>query len=135
MAARRALLLLLPGLLLAAACSPGPRRAGDVAVTLVSDPRPPRVGDALLLARVARQDGPAGTVSGVRFHYYPFVHRVKDSLASPDEAVRVVDGERAEDGYRARVTFDRAGPWKVTLKIFRPEGPEVILTFTLDVRA
>jgi hypothetical protein len=132
---KRALVLLPVALLVAAGCGHSKAGTADLAVSLVSEPSPPRVGENLLRARVASRDGGPAAVSGVRFHYYPFIHRDKDSLASPDEVVRVLEGTRGEDGYRAKATFDKPGPWKVTLKIVRPDRPEALLTFTFDVRA
>lgn len=132
---KRLLGLLLVALLLAAGCGHPKYGASGLAVTLVSEPSSPRVGENLLRARLAGRDGGAPAVSGVRFHYYPFVHRDKDSLASPDEVIRVVEGEKAVDGYLAKATFDKPGPWKVTLKIFRADRPETMVTFTFDVRA
>lgn len=128
-------LLLLLALPLLAGCGQSRAGAADLAATLASEPNPPRVGDNLLRVRVAGRGGAPVPIAGVWFHYYPFVHRDKDSLASPDEVIRVVEGEKAEDGYRAKATFDKPGPWKVTLKIFRPDKPEAMVTFTFDVRA
>ncbi|MBI2455684.1 MAG: FixH family protein [candidate division NC10 bacterium] len=132
---KRAIGLLLLTLPLLAGCGLTKRGTADLAVTLVSEPSPPRVGENVLRARVSGRDGGGVSVSGVRFHYYPFVHRDKDSLASPDEVVRVLEGTSGEGGYRAKATFDKPGLWKVTLKIVRPDRPEAILTFTYDVRA
>jgi len=132
---KRALALLLLTLPVLAGCGQSKAGGVDLAVTLLSEPRPPRVGENLLRAHVTGRDGKPVSLSGIRFHYYPFVHRDKDSLASPDEVVRVVEGEKAHDGYRARATFDKPGPWKVTLKIFRPDKPEAMVTFTFNVRA
>lgn len=131
----RALMLLFAFLLVVAGCGHSKQATADLAVSLVSEPSPPRVGENLLRARVAGRDGVPAAVTGVRFHYYPFIHRDKDSLASPDEVVRVADGEKAGDGYRLKATFDKPGPWKVTLKVFRPDTPETMMTFTFDVRA
>ncbi len=130
----RILALFLLTLPLLAGCGQSKGGTGDLAVSLVSEPRPARVGENLLRAHVTGREGKPVSLSGIRFHYYPFVHRDKDSLASPDEVVRVVEGEEAQDGYRAKATFDKPGPWKVTLKVLRPDKPEVVVTFTFDVR-
>lgn len=132
---RRAIGLLLLSLPLLAGCGLSKQRTADLAVTVVSEPSPPRVGDNVLKAGVSSRDGTAVPVSGIRFHYYPFIHRDKDSLASPDEVVRVTDGTAAGNEYRAKASFDKPGPWKVTLKIIRPDRPEALVTFTFDVRA
>jgi len=126
---------LLLALFLVTGCGRAGSGGTDLAVILRSEPSPARVGDNLLVARVAGREGEAAGVAAVRFHYYPFVHRTKDSLASPDEVVRVVEGEKAPEGYRVKATFDKPGPWKVTLKVSRESGPDVLVTFTLDVRA
>jgi hypothetical protein len=130
---RRALVGLLLGLPVFVGCGHSRAETADLAVRLASEPNPPRVGEVVLLARISDRRGHAVPVSGVRFHYYPFVQRVKDSLASPDEVVRVLEGEKVPEGYRAKATFDRPGPWKVILKVVRPDAPEVLRTFTLDV--
>lgn len=49
--------------------------------------------------------------------------------------VRVVEGAPAQDEYRAKAKFDKPGPWKITLKIVRPDRPAAFVTFTFDVRA
>lgn len=103
-------------------------------VNFSSEPKPARVGDALLRVRIAARDGTPISLASVRFHYYPFVFRVKDSLAAPDEVVRVTDAVAGPDGYSAKVNFEKPGPWKVTVKIVRPEKLETLLTFTLEVR-
>jgi len=131
---KRALLFLI-GVLAAAGCGHSKQGTADLAVTLLSEPSSPRVGENLLTARVSGRDRKPISLSGIRFHYYPFVYRDKDSLASPDEVVRVVEGEKAQDGYRVKATFDKPGPWKVTLKIIRADKPEAVVTFTFDVRA
>lgn len=107
---------------------------GDLVVTFSTEPNPVRVGEALLKVRITAKGGIPISPSAVRFHYYPFVFRVKDSLASPDEVVRVADASPDQDGYSAKVTFEKPGPWKVTVKIIRPEKPDTLVTFTLDVR-
>lgn len=76
---------------------------------------------------------PAGDL-GVLFHYYPFVYRVKDSLAAPDEVVRVVPAVASSEGYRATLELDRPGPWKVAVRIAQPGRPDSIVYFTLDVK-
>lgn len=110
------------------------QRMGDLIVTFSTEPNPVRVGEALLKVRITAKGGVSISPSEVRFHSYPFVFRVKDSLASPDEVVRVAEASPDQDGYSAKVTFDKPGPWKVTVKIIRPEKPDTLVTFTLDVR-
>lgn len=110
------------------------RTMGDLRITASFEPNPPRVGENTLKVRVTEKGGQPITPSEVRFHYYPFVFRVKDSLAAPDEVVRVTDAVAGPDGYTAKVNFEKPGPWKVTVKIVRPEKPETFATFTVDVR-
>jgi len=126
------LLLVLP---LIAGCGLSKQTRGDLAVRLVTEPSPPRVGDIVLRARLSSRGGQAISAEGVRYYYYPFVQRDKDSLASPDEVVRVVEGARSQDEYRANAKFDKPGPWKVTLRVLRSGQPDALLTFTFDVRA
>lgn len=106
----------------------------DLLVTFSSEPSPARVGENTLKVRVTDRDGKSMEPSEVRFHYYPFVFRVKDAPADPNEVVRVTNALAGPDGYTAKVSFEKPGPWKVTVKTVRPEKPETLVTFTLDVR-
>lgn len=110
------------------------RTVGDLRVTASFEPNPPRVGENTLKVRVTEKGGKSITPSEVRFHSYPFVFRVKDAPADPDEVVRVMDALAGPDGYTAKVSFEKPGPWKITVKIVRPEKPDTFAIFTLDVR-
>lgn len=109
------------------------RTVGDLVVTLSAGASQVRVGEVLLKTAVRDAGGTPVQPAQVRFHYYPFVHRVKDSLASPDEVVRVVEAAPDGEAYVAKANFDRPGPWKVTVVVARPERPEATATFTFDV--
>lgn len=107
---------------------------GDLVVTFSTEPNPPRVGENTLKVRVTDRGGKPIVPSEVRFHYYPFVFRVKDAPADPDEVVRVTDALAGPDGYTAKVNFEKPGPWKITVKIVRPEKPDTLVTFTVEVQ-
>lgn len=134
---RSALLIVLAAGLLVGACArlPASQTVGDLRVTVSTEPTPARVGDSLVKATITTKGGAPFSPSRVTFHYYPFVYRDKDSLASPDEAVRVVEPKAGPDGHAAKLNFEKPGPWRVTLKITRPDAPPAIVTFTFDVRA
>lgn len=131
---KRVLLVLLVFLLSGCGRGLSERVVGDLRVTLSTEPHPTRVGENTLRVRVTDREGTPIAPPEVRFHSYPFVFRVKDSLAAPDEVVRVTDAVAGPDGYSAKVNFERPGPWKVTVKIVSPEKLETLVTFTLDVR-
>lgn len=132
---RKTLLLLLVASVLAGCGREFSKRVvGDLLVTFSHEPNPARIGENTLKVRVTDRGGKPIMPSEVRFHYYPFVFRVKDAPADPDEVVRVTDALAGPDGYTAKVTFEKPGPWKITVKIMRPEKPDTLVTFTLDVR-
>ena len=115
-----------------AACGVGlaEQATGDFTVSLSTDP-PVRAGEEPITVQIVPTGPePAGDVE-VLFHYYPFVHRVKDSLASPDEVVRVVPATPSSEGYRATLELDRPGPWKVAVRIIQAAKPDTIVYFTL----
>lgn len=128
------LLLAVAVLLTACGREVATRKVGDLVIMLSAPTNDIRVGEVVVRARVADRAGAPISPSAVRFHYYPFVDRVKDSLASPDEVVRVVEGVPGPDGYGAKVNFEKPGPWKVTVTVARPERPRADATFTFDVR-
>lgn len=128
------LLLLLASLAVACGRDRSAQPVGDLVVRLKAEPNPPRVGEIVLEATITDRGGKAVAPAEVHFHYYPFVHRVKDSLASPDEVVRVAAAATSGDTYRATVTFDKPGPWKVTVRITRLLQPDAMATFTFEAR-
>jgi hypothetical protein len=101
----------------------------------LSMPRPVHVGEQSLSLAVTPRDNRAVPGMEVWLHYYPFVHRVKDSLAAPEEVVRVVAAVPTGDGYRATVRFDRAGPWKIAVRLVSPGRATEIVYFTVNVQA
>lgn len=111
------------------------KEAGGLAIVFSTEPSPVRVGETTLIAKLAGENGSPVSVKSVRFHYYPFVFRVKDSLASPDEIVRVIDASVGQDRYSAKAKFDRPGPWKVVVRVVRDGKPDTDAIFTLDVRS
>lgn len=111
------------------------REAGDLAIAFSTEPSPVRVGETTLIAKLADENGSPVSVKSVRFHYYPFVFRVKDSLASPDEIVRVIDASVEQGRYSAKAKFDRPGPWKIVVRVIRAGKPDTDAIFTIDVRA
>ncbi len=92
------------------------------------------VGEYPLSLTVASRDGRPVAGVDVWLHYYPFIHRVKDSLASPDEVVRVVKATPAGDRYRASVRFDRPGVWKIAVRLTSSGRPDETVYFTVDVQ-
>lgn len=131
---RGAFLLALAVLLAACGRETVMRKVDDLVIRLSADTRDIRVGEVTVRVSLADRAGAAVSPTAVRFHYYPFVDRVKDSLASPDEVVRVVEGLPGPDGFAAKVNFEKPGPWKVTVSIVRPEKPRADATFTFDVQ-
>jgi hypothetical protein len=134
---RRWLFLLPLGLLLIAALWPrdfSVQRADGTALRFSIEPAAPTVGEAVARLRVSSGGDAPAAPERVNLYYYPFVQRDKDSLASSDEVVRVVEADRAEDGYAAKLNLDRPGPWKVTARVPRGETPDVLATFTVHVR-
>lgn len=131
---RGAFLLAFVVLLAACGREAATRKVGDLVIMLSAPTNDGRVGEVVVRAKIADRAGAPISPSAVRFHYYPFVDRVKDSLASPDEVVRVVEGIPGPDGYTAKVNFDKPGPWKITVTIARPQKPPADATFTFDVR-
>lgn len=111
------------------------KEAGGLAIAFSTEPSRVRVGETALIAKLAGEDGNRVSVKSVRFHYYPFVFRVKDSLASPDEIVRVIDASVEQDRYSAKAKFDRPGPWKIVVRVIRAGKPDTDAIFTLDVRS
>lgn len=128
------LLAVLATLLAACGREAATRNVDDLVIMLSVPTNDIRVGEVVIRARIADRTGAPIPPSAVRFHYYPFVDRVKDSLASPDEVVRVVEGVAGPDGHAAKVNFEKPGPWKVTVSVARSERPRVDATFTFDVR-
>jgi len=110
------------------------REVGDLFVTFSHEPNPAHVGENSLRVRITDRGGKPIAPSEVLFHYYPFVFRVKDAPADPEEVVRVTDALAGADGYTAKATFEKPGPWKITVKIVRPEKPDTLATFTVEVQ-
>lgn len=120
----------------AAACEVGlaEQAMEDFTIRLSTDD-PVRVGEEPISIQIEPTGPePAGDLEVV-FHYYPFVHRVKDLLAAPDEVVRVVPAARSSDGYRATLALDRPGPWKIAVRIKRADKPDTITYFTINAEA
>lgn len=134
---RKPILLVALVALLSAGCgmAHSQQTLGDLRVAIATAPSPAKVGENVIKVTLRDEAGQPVTASHVSLHYYPFVQRTKDILASPDEVVRVADAAPAEGAYSGTAKFDKPGTWKVTVKIARPGKPDTLPTFTFDVRA
>ncbi|MBI3049063.1 MAG: hypothetical protein HYY76_12220 [Acidobacteria bacterium] len=121
------------GAILSAACTVGlaEQSTEDLTVSVVSETAV-RVGERPFTVRIEPRGSEVTGDLKVLFHYFPFVHRVKDFLASPDEVVRVVPAARGPEGYAATLELDRPGPWKVAVRIIRADKADTIVYFTLE---
>lgn len=125
--------LLLVGFALGtAACEAGLREqtTEQFTVSLSTDP-PVRAGQETVTVNIVPKGSDPAKDLEVLFHYYPFVHRVKDSLASPDEVARVVPASLGSSGYQATLELDRAGPWKIAVRTKQADKPDTIVYFTI----
>ncbi|MBI4609856.1 MAG: hypothetical protein HY726_12715 [Candidatus Rokubacteria bacterium] len=103
-------------------------------VTLATEPASVSVGEVLLKARVTDVDGRVlGEKARVRFLYWKAYEKVP---STPEEIVReapevVREGDQT---YRTKVKLEKAGVWKVSVKLERAEKEPALATFALDVR-
>ena len=125
--------MIVVGAILSAACTVGlaEQSTEDLTISLASETAV-RVGEQPFAVRIEPRDAEAAGDVKVLFHYYPFVHRVKDFLASPDEVVRVVPATLGSEAYEATLDLDRPGPWKVAVRVIRADKADTIVYFTLD---
>ncbi|MBI3491345.1 MAG: hypothetical protein HY047_06130 [Acidobacteria bacterium] len=100
-------------------------------VTLATSSQPVQVGEETVTIKIAPKKAEPSGDTQVLLHYYPFVYRVKDSLASPDEAARIVTAARDSNSYRATLKLDKPGPWKIAARIRQPGKPDTIVYFTV----
>lgn len=121
--------------LVAAGCARGvwDQTTDRYAVALSLSP-PVQVGEEDVTVKITPRESQAAGDLQVRFHYYPFVDRVKDSLASPEEVARVTPARRDAGGYHAILKLDRPGPWKIAVRIGQAERPDEIVYFTVDAQ-
>jgi hypothetical protein len=102
-------------------------------VGLATEPASVRVGEVVLKATITDPDGRAlEEKARVRFLYWKEYEKVP---SAPEEFVREAP-EVVRDGnqtYRTKVKLDKAGVWKVSVKVERPGKEATAATFSLDV--
>lgn len=117
-----------------AGCEAGLRsqRTDDFTISLSTSSHV-RVGNETVTLRVVPRSPEMRGAVQVLLHYYPFVHRVKDSLAFPNEVVRVVPAKLDAAGYHATLELDRPGPWRIAARITQGDRPDTVVYFTIHV--
>ncbi len=102
---------------------PQSKKAGDLTLTLSTDPAPPKDGENLLRLKIADSAGKPVENAKVVFSY---------TMAMPGMKLVKVPVALNNGEYKGKVKFGMAGAWEVTVFVTLPGKPEIQEKFTLE---
>lgn len=115
----------MPGMKMDAPAKAGPmeKKAGNLTLTLSTQPEKTKAGENLLRLKIIDQTGKAVTDAQVSFHY---------TMNMPGMVLSKADAKLSKDGfYENKANFGMMGEWDVTVIIRRPGQKEIQEKFKL----
>jgi Cu(I)/Ag(I) efflux system membrane fusion protein len=105
---------------------PMEKKAGDLTLTLSTQPEKTKAGENTLRLKVTDKSGKPVTDAQVLFQY---------TMAMPGMVLSKAEAKHSEDGfYETKANFGMAGEWDVTVSVRRPGQKEIQEKFKLNAQ-